>query len=118
MPLSQVVSVCRSLIVRKKEVSTTSVSDRGAKSRELLVGELHLSGGAVLLDVGDRAGARDGEHHGGAAQQPSQRQLRVGRLVVLGELVGAEARPGEGACTNRVPRAAADALPLAELEDV
>jgi hypothetical protein len=66
----------------------------------------------------DRAGARDRQHHGGAAQQPGQRELGVRRVVVLGDLVEQATGLGQVTRGDREPRDEADALALAVVEDV
>ena len=46
-----------------------------AERLKLLVGELDLGRGEVVLEMGDRRGARDRQHHRRALEQPGQRQL-------------------------------------------
>ena len=85
---------------------------------QLVAGELELCCRDVLLDVLDRARARDRQHHGATGEQPGERHL-PGRRVVRGcDLGDRPARLGQLAGGQRELRDEADALLLAVLEDV
>src|SRR4051812_8079545 len=80
---------------------------------DFVVRELELSGGDVLLEMLDRPGAGDRQHHRRALQQPGQRDLPGGGVVRRRDLGDGAARLGQLAGRQREPRDEADALLLA-----
>ena len=86
-----------------------------AQLRELVLGQAERCGGDVLLEVGDGRRARDRKHHGGARQEPGQRDLERGRFVRVGD--AAERALGvQAARREREPGDERDAVAVADLE--
>src|SRR5256885_11205332 len=103
---------------------TAGASARAAASQlstaiefpELLVAQLEQRRRDVLFEMVDTRGARYGEHHGRALEQPRERHLRRGRVQSLGDARDRSARFREVAREQRKPRDERDALAFAILE--
>ncbi len=75
-----------------------------------------LPGLDVLLEVRERAGARDRQRHGRVGEQPGERDLAGARVVLGGDLGGRSAGLGEVAGGQREPGEEAEPVALADGE--
>src|SRR5918911_693037 len=85
---------------------------------ELLVAEFKRGRGDVLLQMLDRRGARDRQHHRRAPEQPGERDLARCSIVAGGYLVEWTAGPRQVPGGQREPGDEAHALAFAEVEYV
>src|ERR687897_248603 len=92
---------------------------RGASNLgKLVLGQLDLGSAHVLLQMRDRRGARNRQHHRRAREQPGQRDPGRRGVVLAGDPVERPTAPCQVSGGEREPRDETDAELLAALEDV
>jgi transposase InsO family protein len=103
---------------RSERPKAQHLDGRSLELLHLLLAQLDLECLEVLLEVFDRACARNRQHDRGVVQQPCESDLRRRRVVRASGLVQWAARTREISCCQREPRQKREPLSLAHAEHI
>src|SRR5215471_7795669 len=100
--MKQISNASQGLSAAEKDFSLLAGKMR--QGSDLLGAQADRGGPEVLLEMGERRGPRDRQHHRRAVQQPCQRYLPRGCMVALGNPGEWRIGPGEPALGERIER--------------